>query len=235
MRWGNRLKFKRFSTIAIVASLSLLLLFSAFTLYGDKVGNFVIAIDQSSDDMPQLTLSMKEDFSDVSSRLSVDMLSTQTNATYNWIPDDIALGLGSKNDTAQNFYSAFSFYLTNASTQYPADYDMVVNVTETVGNPLSVLRIMIIEGDQNKDQGVVYALPETSEEGVKKLQNSTTYSTLDMQEGSQIIKKRVYDLQPGDFIKYTVVMWIEGNDIDCTNERMNDRIRMNMEFVGLTA
>jgi hypothetical protein len=56
-----------------------------------------------------------------------------------------------------------------------------------------------------------------------------------MQDGSQIIKKRVYDLQPGDFIKYTVVMWIEGNDIDCTNERMNDRIRMNMEFVGLTA
>jgi hypothetical protein len=233
MRWNKRLKLRRFSTLAIVASLALLILFSAFTLYGDKVGNFVIAIGDTNDGA-ELSLSMQEDLSDATSRLSVDMLTKQTNATYNWIPDDISKGLGTKNDTSQNFYSAFSFYLMNVSPSLPADYDMIVTVTDLVGDPLSVLRILIMVGDTDKSVGTVYAKAEETEEGAKRLQSTTTYTTVDLLDGTQIIKEHCYDLQPGEKTKYTVVMWIEGNDIDCTNDRLNDRIKLNMDFVGIT-
>ena len=35
---------------------------------------------------------------------------------------------------------------------------------------------------------------------------------------------------PGDIDKYTVVMWLEGTDIDCTDNLLGGEIKVHMEF-----
>ena len=38
------------------------------------------------------------------------------------------------------------------------------------------------------------------------------------------------DFQPEDKVKYTIVIWVEGWDMDCTDERLQDRIKMKLDF-----
>jgi hypothetical protein len=234
MHWKHRLKLLRISTFAILASLAVLLLFAAFTLYGNKVGNFVVAIG-NNDDSAQLSLSMTEDLSDATTRLSVNTLSSQTNATYRWIPDNISSGIGDKNDNNKFYYTAFSFYLVNASKSSTVDYEMTLKITQSVGEPLSVLRFMIIEGDDDKSNGTVYALEEETAEQTAQLEQSAGYTTQPLYSADTVAKKSYYALGAGERQKYTVVIWVEGYDPDCNDERVDDRVRLEMDFTALTA
>lgn len=226
--WDKRIKTMRVSTIAILVTLILLILFAGFTIYGNRVGNFIINVNNEG---VQLALSVNEDLSKPTARLALSGIDGQRDATYTDIPDDIALGLGEKNDYYGQRYLAFSFYLINNSTT-TVDYDMELNIIDTIGDPLSILRLMIIEGDQEKDTGIVYALPEATEEGAEQLRQHTDYTTTPHLSDTQIFKKTVIDLKPGDAVKYTVVIWIEGWDIECTDYRIGDRIKMELTFFG---
>ncbi|MBQ9482409.1 MAG: hypothetical protein IJU84_09605, partial [Clostridia bacterium] len=160
IRWEKRLKHMRISTIAILVSLILLIMFAGFTIYGNKVGNFIINV---SNDGVYLTLSVKEDMSERTSRLTFSGLSGQGDATFIDIPSDISTGIGDKTDKSRLRYMAYSFWLINEGNA-SVDYIMDLNVIDTVGDPLSVLRVMVIEGDKPRDDAsnVIFAQPEAS-------------------------------------------------------------------------
>ena len=64
--------------------------------------------------------------------------------------------------------------------------------------------------------------------GTEKLPNwlkqHTSYETSAFISEKQLMAKRVTDFQPEDKVKYTIVIWVEGWDMDCTDERLQDRI-----------
>ena len=35
---------------------------------------------------------------------------------------------------------------------------------------------------------------------------------------------------PGDIDKYTIVMWVEGSDLECTDNILGGEIKVHMEF-----
>ena len=89
MKWLKRLQMMRISKIVIAVSLALSVIFAGFTIYGNKVGNFIINV---SNDGAHIAATMKEDLSDLSSRLSVSGLEGQGATTYEDIPRSIARG-----------------------------------------------------------------------------------------------------------------------------------------------
>lgn len=132
MKWLKRLQMMRISKIVIAVSLALSVIFAGFTIYGNKVGNFIINV---SNDGAHIAATMKEDLSDLSSRLSVSGLEGQGATTYEDIPRSIARGIGNKSDTVYQTYMAFSFYLVN-KTERSVDYDMSLNVVDSVGRAI---------------------------------------------------------------------------------------------------
>ena len=108
------------------------------------------------------------------------------------------------------------------------DYDMSLNVVDSVGRAIDIMRVMIIEGDA--EGGDIYANPEASEEGENWLKQHTSYETIAFISEKQLMAKRVTDFQPEDKVKYTIVIWVEGWDMDCTDERLQDRIKMKLDF-----
>lgn len=224
MKWLKRLQMMRISKIVIAVSLALSVIFAGFTIYGNKVGNFIINV---SNDGAHIAATMKEDLSDLSSRLSVSGLEGQGATTYEDIPRSIARGIGNKSDTVYQTYMAFSFYLVN-KTERSVDYDMSLNVVDSVGRAIDIMRVMINEGDA--EGGDIYANPEASEEGENWLKQHTSYETIAFISEKQLMAKRVTDFQPEDKVKYTIVIWVEGWDMDCTDERLQDRIKMKLDF-----
>ena len=139
-RWQKRLKWKRASAIAIIASVVVLGLFAAFTVYGNKVGNFVINVDNDKD--IHLSLSVEENLSSQTERLAFDGLSELGDTTYAYLPDVIAAdGIGDK--SVAKSHMAYSFYLINNSDR-AVDYQMELKIADVVGDPLQILRVMLI-------------------------------------------------------------------------------------------
>lgn len=228
----------RISSIAIITTFILLLLFAGFTFYGNKVGNFIINVN---DEGAKLALSQTEDLLDATSRLTVAGVGSQTNASLSHIPSDIAQGIGPKTktetvktedgETEVARYMAFSFYLLNY-TDFAVNYTMVLKVYDVVGDPLSCLRVMVIEGDDPTEEGIIYAQPEDTEEEQQRLNEKQKYISRDFVSSTTLIDEEIRDFQALTKVKYTFVFWIEGWDKSCTNERINDRLKMELEFTG---
>ena len=239
LRWQKRLKVKRVSTIAIVASLFILSLFAGFTIYGNKVGNFVINV--TNDDV-KLSLSIYDDLSSPTGRLTFSGMTRIGDITYSNIPEDIARQETSKGvqgeKSVEDEYMAFSFYLINFSSR-AVDYDMDLNLTDSTGDSLSIIRVMLIEGDRaaNDLSNRIYAKEEETDEAREYLQKGLeiygTYETEDFDlENKRLFSVQGKDLGEGEAQKYTLVIWIEGCDIECTNERLGGRLKMQLDIYG---
>ncbi len=231
MKWETRLKLKRASKFVIAICAALLLFFTGFTIYGREVGNFVINLQDSK---VLLALSMKEDLSDASSQISLKGMERQTNATYSYIPQDIAKSeVGNKSDTNSFHYFAVSFYLLNISDE-DVGYSYKVSLIDQVGNAVSALRVMIIKGDRLNADGDVYALAETSLKSKTDLETWTSYSTIDfIADNGDLFREDVLNFKAGEKKKYTVVMWLEGYDADCNDSIIGSRLRMQMTFTAI--
>jgi len=237
IRWDSRLKIMRVSTIAIIVSLILLIIFAGFTIYGNKVGNFVVNVGSQSD--IKLSLSAKQDLSEQTDRLVYGSLMELNDTSYGFLPDDIAKGdLGNVSDKKDSRYLAYSFYLINNSDR-ALDYDMDMVLIDTVGDPLGMIRIMVIEetNSTNDRSNRIYALEESNEDNQQKLQKElekiTPYQTKPfLVDGKNLFSITVKDFQEGAFTRYTIVIWIEGCDPDCNNGHLGDRIKFQLNFTG---
>ena len=240
--WDRRLKWMRASTIAIVSILIILLFFAGFTIYGNKVGNFVINVGVNSD--ISLALSSHEDLSDQRPRLIYGALTELKDATYDWLPKNIpARGFGNISDNEQHTFMAFSFYLINNSSR-SVDCDVVMSLVGTVGEPMGMLRIMMIEEEEDTFSGGnrIYAMEETSPERKAALDADLEhyrpydvdgYFLIDEGDKSgKLFSFQLKDFDAGAHIRYTVVMWLEGCDLDTVNEHIGTRAKLQLDITG---
>ncbi|MCD7729749.1 MAG: hypothetical protein LUI60_07570 [Clostridia bacterium] len=246
MKWRTRLVFNRISKVAIITCLAASVTFAGFTIYGSKVGNFVVNVE---DTKGSIKLSVDEDplseTATLTNILSTPVLKKQVDATYNWIPDNIAEGMGSKND--ENYrYFAYSFYLVNTG-ETTIDYDFGAYITETTLSADEIVRFMVIKGEQYtynedtefpadayKSQGTIYAKTESSEENKAYVETSAGYPAPQVDFLSDTIICTSQESVDGlSCIKYTLVMWIEGYDVDCTDDKIGGTIKMEVNITQL--
>ena len=119
------------------------------------------------------------------------------------------------------------------------DYQMELKIADVVGDPLQILRVMLIEGDASTfdESNRIYALPEATAEAEQYLETQLArYRSYQAEsfllEDDKIFSIDIKDMEQGAVQKYTVVVWIEGCDIDCTNDHLGDRIKMELDIIG---
>lgn len=226
-KWLVRIQILRVSKIAIIVLLSLSVILAGFSIYGNKVGTFVISIADEND--VGLSLCKTENLSESTARLVVKGIKEQIPATYTDIPSNITDGVGTKNDEKYSMYMAFSFYLINES-DISIDYTMKLTITKATRNVDTAIRVMLIENDAAS--GEIYAKKETSEENYAVLADNTSYTTEPFVSNEVVMKKTVSNFIEDAHTKYTVVIWLEGWDAECTNNLIGGTIKMSMTFTG---
>lgn len=243
-KWTTRLKIKRISTYVMIFCLIFLVILAGFTLYGDKVGNFVVILKE---DKVKISACLTKDFeNDKTSRFDVPGIEYLSDTTFQDLPDSLPHDVGIKNDE-KNKYIAFSFYLLNL-TDRAIDYDMSIEIVDELagknGNykPSDALRILILEeremdenleGNKNlKEDGTLYAKEEDSQEGIDELKaaNYPADKVTYFADDDVIINQKENSFAVDGVIKYTVVIWLEGYDISCKDELIGGRLKMKMNF-----
>lgn len=196
----------------------------------------------------------EDGFTDPDFQFPVDDKYAQNDNRYiNAIPNDVALydGIGyGLTDEGNVTYMAISFYVYNNS-ELTTDVDMRFNLDavayngNTTGSHVDdALRIMIVEGEDvllSSGDFTVYKKAESTQEKddhfLNKIANRTDYiNNLQSFMSSNIIFEKVnedrFTLQPAQWHKFTVVLWIEGEDADCIDDIFGERMKMSIDFYG---
>ena len=138
------------------------------------------------------------------------------NISIKWIPDNI----NDEKDGAHNGdnYIAYTFYLENEGKE-EINYWVECTIDDVIRRIDEAVRIMVIlNGDK-----VVYAkensLTKMAEDGTEKFYKSKV----------PVLRKRS-NFKPGDIDKYTIVVWVEGDDPDCVDALIGGEIKMHLDI-----
>lgn len=225
-KYDRYLHRKRFVTRALLVILAILLILISLTYYGVNVGNFVLRIED--DRHAQLALSIDED-ENYTNRLVAATLDKCTDADISMIPNNIHEGLGSKNDKHRRYF-AYSFYVVNVS-DLTCNYSMDINILRCTQAIDTAIRFMIIY-DNNR---TIYAKDNNGEAEpiISRDQDNIIGYTTPFLSTYTILSVNYYDLMPKRKDKFTIVMWIDGWDVDESNSMFGGLLQSEVIFTTL--
>lgn len=178
--------------------------------------NFTVTLD--SEYGRESGLVVYEDPNDIKIRtyLRSEPINYFTDISVNWLPQNIDdEGNGSHN--GQN-YIAYTFYASNRG-QDTINYWATIEIEDVVKNVDEAIRVMVIKNGEK----TIYA---------KKNRNTgnAENNTQPFYSDNVIMLEKNENFQVDSEDKYTIVIWVEGDDPDCTDELIGGEIKMNMRL-----
>lgn len=213
----NWKKLGKFIRLALIILLLLLIIMYLVlkVLFND--GSFIVSLENN--DMLYSGLAMFETLNDPTPKrkLKADDVQFLDNISIKWLPNDITEHEGSHN--GKN-YIAYSFYIENQGNQV-FNYWYKVIMDDVILNADEALRIMIIVNDKKTVYAKGNSIDGKPEKGTVKFRDDL--------DGTIILEQRP-NMQPGDLDKITVVVFIEGDDPECTNALLGGHARLHMSL-----
>lgn len=137
-----------------------------------------------------------------------------TDISVNWLPRNIHNeGEGSHN--GRN-YIAYTFYAENMG-QDTINYWTTIEIDDVIRNVDEAIRVMVFKND-NK---VIYAKNNRA-----TLQPEP--DTIPFLDEDTVMLELTENFEVGDIDKYTVVIWVEGDDPECKDDLIGGEIKMHM-------
>lgn len=188
----------------------------AISYFYDKFGSFTVMVNKYDMVNQGLTLSETPEYDRSIATLNAGILYDMTNISGEDLPDNIDMINGAHNG---GNYIAYTFYLINSGDDTLAyKGEMVIeNVTNGVDEAIRI---------------AVYKNGEKTVYGKTKSDGSGKESDCDKEfEASTVVMTTKSDsLKPRGKDKYTVVVWLEGNDPDCVDDIIGGTMKLGMNF-----
>ncbi|MDD4056798.1 MAG: hypothetical protein WC929_05175 [Bacilli bacterium] len=195
-------------------------LIAIITYYGQNAGNFVMEIDPNAY-RRGIVLSADEEFLSPSPRLLSDAIINVRDMTYDWLKIDEAIATDGNYADPDYKYIAYTLYIQNIGDE-TCDVNMNATIVSLQKGLDGAIRFLVIE-DETLEK--MYMKPDTVE---------TEY--VDMPEAEHfvsditIMNGEITNFKPYQIKKYTILVWLEGQDPDCTDEILGGRIKLRLLF-----
>lgn len=181
-----------------------------------ETGDFTISLDQEFAKSEGII--MYENSSNKIDRriLKAQKVEFMDNISVKWLPQDIdKTGEGAHNG---DNYLAYTFYLENKGAE-TVNYWYEVKIDEVIKNVDEAVRIAIYRNGER----TIYAKPNSrtgeAEDGTTKF-----YSA------SSVCVEPRRDFKPGDIDRFTIVIFIEGDDPECQDNLIGGEMKMHMDI-----
>ena len=214
--WKKLGKFIRLS-IFLLLLLLIIIYIVLRLLFND--GSFIVALEDN--EMLYSGLAMYETLNDPTPkrRLKAKDLQFMDNISIKWLPKDKDLTKPEGSHNGEN-YIAYSFYMENQG-QAVLNYWYSIIMDDVIKNADEALRIMVFVNDEK----TIYAKGNS----IDGKPEPNTIKFRDDEDGTIILEQRK-DMKAGDLDKITVVVWIEGDDPECTNALLGGHVRLHMKL-----
>ena len=147
--------------------------------------------------------------------LSAQKLEFADNISIDWLPENL-------NDVAEGShngdnYLAYTFYVENEGSD-TVNYWYSILIDDVIKDVDKAIRIMVYQNGEN----IVYAKPNSS--------GNPEFGTTPFKSETKAMVKQRASFNPGEIDKFTIVVWIEGDDPDCVDYLIGGEIKMHMEI-----
>lgn len=209
-------KRKRILSIILGVCVIILLILFIISMLLTQWGDLIISVDSPAV-KKGIVLSEDPEFGTMSAQLTAKQAPNVTNITYSWLPTD----LDTVKDGEHNGdnYVAYTFYCKN-NGQETLDYDAALEIIGVAKSADEAVRVQVYKNGEAAIYGKgKYKDRETAETDCTIFETDSTVMTTSTE-----------DFKVGDVDKYTVIIWIEGNDPECIDDIRNGHVRMRMLF-----
>ena len=179
-------------------------------------GDFTISLSKNLASSQGIILYNNSVSKDSVTKLSADKLEYMDNISVNWIPENIHEE--SEGPHNGNNYIAYTFFIENQG-EASINYWYTVVIDDVIKNVDTAVRVMIYRNGEKTVYAKINADTNEPEANTKPFYNEEI-----------AVLEKVVDFKVGDVDKYTIVIWLEGNDPDCTNNIIGGEIKMHMEI-----
>lgn len=208
---------KRYAII-LSSLLGTLLVMYIISMLLTQWGDLVISIGDLGDDSGKtIMLSESANFDDAAVKLNGGAVKDVTNITKAWLPKGLDNYKGGQHNGKN--YLAYTFYLKNTGTK-DLKYNTTMTITGVSKSADEAIRIQIYKNGKEN----------TYAKGTYKDRKIAETDATKWVDTDDVIKTKDSDLKTGAVDKFTVVMWIEGNDRECVDAIRGGTIRSQMVF-----
>lgn len=208
--------------LAIVLAILLLLLLGLFACSQvlNNAGDFTVTMDKDGTNAG-LSLSETKNFKDPTRFLTGTKCENMRDCTLSWLPDNVDDIDGSHNRSNGQDFMAYTFYVKNIGTKQ-AGYYSCININSVALGADEALRVMVyING-----KSTIYAKPQVGTTDVLE-KSFVDYNFVSSTKVMQTTNKK---FKAGDIDKYTVVIWLEGEDPECVDDILEGEVKLSMDF-----
>lgn len=214
-------KQKLFVRITKVTFLFLLFIISVvyfilYVLYSK--GNFTISLDGNANNQKNVFLSETGSLNDLSIKLTATSLEYMDNVSTNFIHKDKNIDTEADGSHNGNNYMAYSFYVINYGNE-TVNYWYQINTLDITKSADEAIRIEIFRNGK----AITYAKPN-------KITNQPENETTPFYSDSIPVLEVREDFAPGDKDRFTIVIWLEGDDPDCIDDIIGGEVKMEMSI-----
>ncbi len=200
-------------------ALALTVLYAFTALYG-QYGAFTVSVNKFDNVKYALSLSETPQFYESASKLNSKASEEITNIDGTTLPSDIDQINGEHN--GRN-YVAYTFHCKNAGEE-TVTYEYQVFITNMTYDIEKAVRVRLYV------DGIPTTYARTASDG-----SGAEPGTVEFESESIIARGQIDDFAPNSQTKFTVVIWLEGNDPDCIDNIIGGefKIDMSMSIVGI--
>ena len=190
------------------------IIYAVAALYSNS-GSFTVKVDKVQMTKYGLTLSESRNMTYQSSHLNAKIDKEMTNIAKEWLPDNLDQIDGEHN--GEN-YIAYTFYLQNAG-EIEMAYEYTVSISNISHGLDEAIRISLyVDGEET-----TYAKTRSDGKGAEQ-------GTIEFHSANIVAKNKIESFGAGEITKYTVVIWLEGNDPDCVDQLIGGKLKVDMQM-----
>ncbi len=206
----------RLSTLqkALIVLVLLFCTLFAFAFMQQSMGNFTINLNRLELFRYGVAIADEPDFKDATARLQAEVVSNGTNIAAEDLPDNLDNIDGSHN--GKN-YVAYTFYIRNAG-KTDLNYSCKVKIASASKGVEKAARVKVWKNGE----ATVYAAAASNggaEQGCVSFESDSTVCTYEEE-----------NFLVGNVDKYTVVIWLDGDDPECTDDIVGGAVEFAMDF-----
>lgn len=184
-----------------------------FALFYKSNGSFTVSLNRYQMLQTGISLSDKASFEKPSSRLEAPPLINASNISQKDLPDYIDKKEG---DYSTSDFVAYTYFVRN-SGKSTFSYNSTLKIDYSSLGIDKAIRIMFF------DNGVPTTYAAAKSNGTPEL------DTVPFQSETVVFSTTKNDVPINDVNRYTVVIWLEGNDPECIDEIIGGTIKLSMD------
>ena len=212
----RRKKFQKTTKIVLLICFLVLILTFIILSIVYNGGRFTVTLDPNFALQTGIVIYEDHEYKEAKGRLYAESLDFMDNISINWIPKEV----NTEKDGSHNGknYIAYTFYVENTGEEVQSYWYSVV-IDDVIKNVDEAVRIMIFNNDEKK----VYAKVSSYTKEAEK--DTELFYSKDI----AVLEERK-EFKPKDVDKFTIVVWLEGDDPDCVDAIIGGEIKMHMEI-----